>query len=127
VLWVKQVTEGDAYNMACNGKGPNCPEADGPDSTSARRRCSCRSAATGVRRRTEMDPGRGGGLIGLRIADGTRAWSAPPPVCGDRRPCSPAQSAAVTAIAGVVFFTSGYGSWGGAPGNVLLAFSVDGR
>jgi polyvinyl alcohol dehydrogenase (cytochrome) len=30
-------------------------------------------------------------------------WSAPPPGCKERRPCSPAQSAAVTAIPGVVF------------------------
>jgi polyvinyl alcohol dehydrogenase (cytochrome) len=28
---------------------------------------------------------------------------------------------------GVVVTTSGYGTWGGMRGNVLLAFSVDGR
>jgi len=28
---------------------------------------------------------------------------------------------------GMMFVPSGYGQWGGAPGNVLLAFSVDGR
>jgi len=104
-----------------------------------------------------------------------------PPGCGERPNCSPAQSAAVTVIPGVVFsgsvdshlraystkegkvlwdynavqdFTtvngvkanggsfdnggptivggmlytnSGYGQWGGMPGNVLLAFSVDGK
>jgi polyvinyl alcohol dehydrogenase (cytochrome) len=28
---------------------------------------------------------------------------------------------------GMVFVNSGYGSWGGQAGNMLLAFSVDGR
>ncbi len=28
---------------------------------------------------------------------------------------------------GMVFVPSGYASWGGSPGNVLLAFSVDGK
>jgi hypothetical protein len=27
----------------------------------------------------------------------------------------------------MLYATSGYGAWGGAPGNVLLAYSVDGR
>ena len=127
------------------------------------------------------DPLKGGGLFALRLANGEKAWSAAPPVCGDRKNCSPAQSAAVTAIAGVVFsgsvdghlraysaatgdvvwdvdtvreydtvngakarggsldgagpaiaggmlyVNSGYSQWGGMPGNVLLAFSVDGK
>jgi polyvinyl alcohol dehydrogenase (cytochrome) len=127
------------------------------------------------------DPKAGGGLFALNPATGEKVWSAPPAVCGDRPSCSPAQSAAVTAIPGVVFsgavdgrlraysatdgkvlwefdtaqeFTgvngvkgkggamdgpgptisggmlfvgSGYGVWGGLPGNVLLAFSVDGK
>ncbi len=30
-------------------------------------------------------------------------------------------------VDGVLFVNSGYGQWGGMPGNVLLAFSVDGR
>jgi polyvinyl alcohol dehydrogenase (cytochrome) len=28
---------------------------------------------------------------------------------------------------GVLYVNSGYGAWGGMPGNVLLAFSVDGK
>jgi polyvinyl alcohol dehydrogenase (cytochrome) len=32
-----------------------------------------------------------------------------------------------TIVEGMLYVNSGYGSWGGAPGNVLLAFSVDGR
>jgi polyvinyl alcohol dehydrogenase (cytochrome) len=129
----------------------------------------------------EIDPTRGGGLFAFRVDNGERVWMTPPPGCGDRRPCSPAQSAAVSAIEGAVFsgsvdghlraystaagkiiwdfdaaraFTtvngvaakggafdaagaviaggmlfagSGYAQWGGLPGNVLLAFSVDGR
>lgn len=131
-----------------------------------------------------LDLGRrvGGGLHALRLASGEPAWIAPPVlICGERRHCGPAQSAAVTAIPGVVFsgsmdghlrayaaatgavvwdedtardfvtvngvparggsmdvagpvvaggmlfVSSGYGLWGGMPGNVLLAYSVDGR
>jgi len=49
------------------------------------------------------DPKEGGGLTALRIRDGAKAWYAAPPPCGDKVGCSPAQSAAVTAIPGVVF------------------------
>lgn len=131
--------------------------------------------------RMAADPKVGGGLFALNPESGAKVWAAPPPVCGDRPSCSPAQSAAVSVIPGVVFsggvdgrlraystsdgkvvwefdtaqeFTtvngtkgkggamdgggpaiaggmlfvgSGYGIWGGLPGNVLLAFSVDGK
>ncbi len=131
--------------------------------------------------RLAADPNQGGGLFALRLATGEKIWSAKPAPCGDRKRCSPAQSAAVTAIPAVVFsgsvdghlraysaatgevvwdidtvreyetvngqkahggsldgggpviasamlyVNSGYGQWGGMPGNVLLAFSVDGR
>lgn len=50
-----------------------------------------------------LDPKTGGGLTALRVADGTEAWHAAPDPCGARPNCSPAQSAAVTAIPGVVF------------------------
>jgi polyvinyl alcohol dehydrogenase (cytochrome) len=130
---------------------------------------------------TNLDPKGGGGLFALRLSDGQRAWYAPPSDCGERKRCSPAQSAAVTAIPGIAFSgsldghlraystrdgsivwdfdtmreyntvngvaarggsldvsgpaiaggllvaTSGYAVHGGMPGNVLLAFSVDGR
>jgi polyvinyl alcohol dehydrogenase (cytochrome) len=120
-------------------------------------------------------------LFALKLATGEKVWTAPPPPCGDRKRCSPAQSAALTAIPGVIFsgsldghlrayaaatgavvwdadtardyetvngqkahggsldgpgatvaaamlyVNSGYGQWGGMPGNVLLAFSVDGK
>ena len=130
---------------------------------------------------TAADPRRGGGMFALRVDTGERVWYTPPPGCGDKPRCSPAQSAAVSAIPGVAFsgsvdghlrayaaatgavlwdvdtavayqtvngvpgrggslngpgpaiaggmlFTnSGYVNAGGMPGNVLLAFSVDGR
>lgn len=131
--------------------------------------------------RLELDPRQGGGLFALRLLDGTQVWSAEPEGCGERQHCSPAQSAAVSAIPGVVFsgsldghlraysadsgrllwdvdtvrayktvngqqarggsldiagpvisdgvlyVNSGYAQWGGLPGNVLLAFSVNGN
>ena len=130
---------------------------------------------------TDADPKAGGGMFALRVQDGKQAWHTPPPPCGQRARCSPAQSGAVTAIPGVafsgsvdghlraystadgkivwdfdtirnyetvngvpgrggaldgpgpaiagvmLFVPSGYGRWGGVPGNVLLAFSVDGK
>jgi polyvinyl alcohol dehydrogenase (cytochrome) len=126
-----------------------------------------------------LNPKAGGGLFAFNMATGKQVWHTPPPGCTDRPGCSPAQSAAVTAIPGVVFsgsldghlrayatgsgrivwdidtareyqtvngvkgnggsidgpgpvvvggmlFTnSGYRLFAGAPGNVLLAFSVE--
>jgi polyvinyl alcohol dehydrogenase (cytochrome) len=128
-----------------------------------------------------LDPQAGGGLFAVGLTKGEVAWHTPSPGCGERRPCSPAQSAAVTVIPGVVFSgssdghlraysvgdgkiiwdfdavrefktvngvearggsfdgpgaviaggmlyaDSGYGAMGGIPGNVLLAFSVEGK
>jgi polyvinyl alcohol dehydrogenase (cytochrome) len=128
-----------------------------------------------------LDSSVGGGIHALRLATGEKAWSVSPPGCGGQPYCSPAQSAAVSVIPGVVFSgsvdshlrayatkdgkvlwdynaaqdyptvngvkanggsfdnggptivggmlytNSGYGRWGGMPGNVLLAFSVDGN
>ena len=130
---------------------------------------------------TDADPKRGGGMFALRLTTGERVWHTPPAPCGSRPRCSPAQSAAVTAIPGVafsgsmdghlraystadgtilwdfdtartydavnghrawggsmdgagpvvaggtVFVNSGYTIGGGMSGNVLLAFTVDGR
>ena len=131
--------------------------------------------------KSELDPTQGGGLFALQLDTGNKVWIAVPPNCGERKNCSPAQSAAVIAIPGVVFsgsvdghfrayasatgdvirdydtareyggvngqklhggamdgggpavaggmiyVYSGYGQWGGMPGNALLAFSVDGK
>ncbi len=129
----------------------------------------------------QLDPHSGGGLFALRLGTGEIAWQTPHPGCNDKPGCSPAQSAAVTAIPGVIFsggldghlraysaqdghilwdvdtvmeyttvngvkahggsldgpgavvaggmlyVNSGYAFFGGMPGNVLLAFSVDGK
>jgi polyvinyl alcohol dehydrogenase (cytochrome) len=130
---------------------------------------------------TDADPKQGGGMFALRLSDGDRVWYQPPASCGSRPRCSPAQSAAVTAIPGVafsgsvdghmrayatadgtilwdvntidvyegvngvlgrggsldgpgpavaggmVYINSGYPTAGGTPGNVILAYSVDGK
>ena len=52
---------------------------------------------------TDADPKRGGGMFALRLSDGERVWYTPPPGCGDKPRCSPAQSAAVSALPGVAF------------------------
>jgi polyvinyl alcohol dehydrogenase (cytochrome) len=129
----------------------------------------------------QLDPKAGGGLFALNLETGEIVWHTPHPGCGKKPGCSPAQSAAVTAIPGVVFsggldghlraysgqdghivwdvdtevhfktvngvkahggsldgpgavvvggmlyVNSGYFFLGSAPGNVLLAFSVDGK
>jgi polyvinyl alcohol dehydrogenase (cytochrome) len=68
-----------------------------------------------------VDPAKGGGLTALAIADGARAWYAPPAKCpAEQAVCSPAQPAAVTAMPGAVF--------SGAVDGHLRAFSTaDGR
>ena len=129
---------------------------------------------------TDPDPKGGGGMFALRLDTGEQVWHTPPPPCGERKRCSPAQSAAVSAVPGVVFsgsvdghlrayattngaviwdvdtagpqkavnevparggslngpgpaiaggmlfVESGYAA-NGMPGNVLLAYSVDGK
>jgi polyvinyl alcohol dehydrogenase (cytochrome) len=247
VLWSRQFTVGDAYNIACESPDPtNCPHAKGPDldfGSSPMLRMlpngkrvllagqksgmlhavdpdnngailwqqrvgqggmlggiqwgpaadpdTIYVALSDVRVRVEDDPDHGvalaldakagGGLFAYRIENGERKWATPPPSCGERPHCSPAQSAAITVIPGVVFsgsvdghlraystqngrmvweydtardydtingvkarggaldgpgpvvaggmlyVYSSYGVWGGLPGNVLLAFSVDGK
>ena len=50
------------------------------------------------------DPKLGGGLFAIQLATGEKFWSVLPPESGCKTPrCSPAQSAAVTVIPGVVF------------------------
>jgi polyvinyl alcohol dehydrogenase (cytochrome) len=128
-----------------------------------------------------LDNKVGGGLHALNLETGDEMWRTPHPGCNDVPGCSPAQSAAVTVIPGIVFsggldshlraysaedghivwdvdtnleyrtvngaaahggsidgpgavvvggtlyVSSGYSIFGGLPGNVLLAYSVDGR
>jgi polyvinyl alcohol dehydrogenase (cytochrome) len=51
----------------------------------------------------KLDPDVGGGLYALKLETGEVVWHTPHPGCNDQPGCSPAQSAAVTAIPGVVF------------------------
>jgi polyvinyl alcohol dehydrogenase (cytochrome) len=255
LAWSRQITSGDAFNVACPAMGPNCPAARGPDfdfgssailvSLANGKRALIAGQKSGVVTAGDPDRGgailwqtrvghggalggvqwgsaadatkiyvavsdtslrvvpsgtrgaqtipsnpnmawlldgsRGGGLHALRLETGEEVWHTPHPGCGETPGCGRAQSAAVTAIPGVVFSagldghlraysaddgriiwdvdtkgehrtvngvaahggsidgpgvvvvggmlyaTSGYGSWGGAPGNVLLTYSVDGR
>jgi polyvinyl alcohol dehydrogenase (cytochrome) len=50
-----------------------------------------------------IDSQAGGGLSALRLETGEEVWRTPHPGCGEVPGCSPAQSAAVTAIPGLVF------------------------
>ncbi len=246
IVWSKQLTEADVFNMACIGPSKaSCPEKEGPDvdigaspilvNLTGGKRALLVSQKSGIAyaldpdRKGEIlwqmrvgrggalggiqwgsatdgknmyvalsdiafttmsfsaggklvvDPKAGGGLFALDIASGKKVWSSAPPQCGERANCSPAQSAAITAIPGSVFsgsvdghlraysardgsvlwdfdtgrefitvngvtakggsmdgpgptiaggilyLGSGYGAWGGLPGNVMLAFSVDGK
>ena len=64
--------------------------------------------------KVSLDPLHGGGLFALDLRDGKLLWQAPPVSCAGRERCSPAQTAAVTALPGVVF--------SGAMSGVMRAF-----
>jgi polyvinyl alcohol dehydrogenase (cytochrome) len=193
--WTRQVTSGDAYNVAC---GPparqNCPKANGPDfdfgssavlaNLPSGKRILIAGQKSGVV--TALDPdhggeivwqkrlGRGstlggvqwgvaaddsnvyvavsdpkvslatpgtpgaqslafnpnisllldskagGGLSALKLETGEEVWRTPHPGCGDLPGCSPAQSAAVTAIPGLVFS-------GGLDGRLRAYSAADGH
>ena len=68
--------------------------------------------------RFDLDPAEGGGLSALRVGDGGVAWHrAAKPCAAGKAGCSPAQSAAVTATAGVV--------WSGSMDGHLRAYSSE--
>lgn len=67
-----------------------------------------------------LDPSAGGGVTALRISDGSVEWHAEPPPCAGRANCSPAQSAAVTAIPGAVFA-------GSLDGHLRAYSAIDGK
>jgi polyvinyl alcohol dehydrogenase (cytochrome) len=67
----------------------------------------------------ELDPKIGGGLWALNLANGFVVWHTPHPGCA-KSGCSPAQSAAVTAIPGVIFS-------GGVDGHLRAYSAADGR
>jgi polyvinyl alcohol dehydrogenase (cytochrome) len=66
-------------------------------------------------------------LFAFDVATGKKVWEAKPPECGDRPNCSPAQSAAITAIPGAVFSGSADGhmrAYAAADGRVLWDFDT---
>jgi polyvinyl alcohol dehydrogenase (cytochrome) len=74
-----------------------------------------------------LDPTSGGGLFALDVATGAKVWEARPPGCGERLNCSPAQSAAVTAIPGAVFSGSADGhmrAYSAADGKIIWDFDT---
>jgi polyvinyl alcohol dehydrogenase (cytochrome) len=77
---------------------------------------------------TLPDPEAGGGLFALRLENGQQAWRAPARPCRRVR-CSPAQSAPVSAMPGVVFSGSVDGhlrAYSTSNGNVLWDFDTFG-
>ncbi|MBH5402198.1 PQQ-binding-like beta-propeller repeat protein [Bradyrhizobium sp. CNPSo 4010] len=67
----------------------------------------------------QLDSTQGGGLFGLDLASGKVVMEVAPVACGERPQCSPALSAAVSLIPGVVFS-------GGVSG-FLRAYATDGK
>jgi len=67
-----------------------------------------------------LDPQAGGGLFALNLATGERVWHMPNTGCNNQPGCSPAQSAAVTVIPGVVFS-------GSMDGHLRAYSTADGR
>jgi len=74
------------------------------------------------------DPNAGGGLFALRLSDGHQQWHVSPPPADCKVPrCSPSQSAAVSAIPGVIFSGSDDGhirAYSSANGEVLWDFDT---
>ncbi len=74
-----------------------------------------------------LDSTKGGGLFALSVKTGEILWNAPPSPCETRIRCSPAQSAAVTSIPGVVFSGSLNGhlrAYAAEDGKVLWEFDT---
>src|SRR6185437_10698827 len=96
LLWQARVGEGGALGGIQWGSATDCNNVYAAVS-------DVRLEPVGDPPRIGLDPAKGGGVTTFRIADGHLQWKTPAPACGERRPCSPAQSAAVTAIPGAVF------------------------
>jgi polyvinyl alcohol dehydrogenase (cytochrome) len=79
-------------------------------------------------RQYELNPNEGGGMFAFRADTGQKVWETPPPGCHDRRPCSPAQSAAVTAIPGAAFSGALDGhlrAYASANGKIIWDYDTD--
>jgi polyvinyl alcohol dehydrogenase (cytochrome) len=74
---------------------------------------------------SNADPKTGGGMFAFNLKTGERVWYTPPASCGTRARCSPAQSAAVSSVPGIVFSGSVDGHLRGystADGKVIFDF-----
>ena len=114
IVWQARVGKGGVnggvqWGMASDGQNVYAAVSD----VVRRRRTPTPSDPIAV----DLDPQQGGGLTALHLDDGKQVWHASPVPCGSRARCSPAQSAAVTALPGIVFS----GSWDGH----LRAFSAE--
>jgi len=184
ILWQTRIGKGGyeggiEFGMATDGKLLYAPLSDFRFTVAVNGEAGARATIMGIP--TTLDPSSGGGVFALDPATGKIVWHAPPADCHGVTTCSPAQTAAPTAIPGVVFSgaidghmraysvvdgkviwdvdtqktydtvdgveghggsidgpgpvvvdgilytNSGYGYVGEATGNVLLAYSVDGR
>ncbi len=194
LLWSRQMTANDAYNMSCSGGGQNCPESKGPDfdfgqppilaslpngaqelviaqksgvawgidpdqqgkvlwqtrvgkggslggsqwgsaaddhsmyvaisDIGFREAKDASGHSTG---KYEVDPEKGGGVFSLDLVTGKPNWSALPKACGEKKNCSPAQSAAVSAGPGAVFEGSMDGhlrAYASSSGDVIWDFDT---
>ena len=184
ILWQTRIGKGGyeggiEFGMATDGKLLYAPLSDFRFTVAINGEAGARATIMGVP--TTLDPTSGGGVFAIDPATGKIVWHAPAADCHGRTDCSPAQTAAPTAIPGVVFSgaidghmraysavdgkviwdvdtqqtydpvdgvpghggsidgpgpvvvdgilytNSGYGYVGEATGNVLLAYSVDGK
>ncbi len=116
IVWQTRVGRGGAnggvqWGMSFDGRNVYAAVSDG-----AGRRVPNENGGT----MRILDPAVGGGLTALKVSDGSKVWFAPAADCGTRPGCSPAQSAALTSLPGVVF--------SGTLGGLLRAHSTeDGR
>jgi polyvinyl alcohol dehydrogenase (cytochrome) len=113
IVWQARVGKGGAnggvqWGITYDGRNVYAAVSDG-----AGRRVPNESGGT----KRILDPAVGGGLTALKASDGSKVWFAPPPDCGTRPGCSPAQSAALTSLPGIVF--------SGTLGGILRAYSAE--
>ena len=116
ILWEARVGKGGIlggvqWGMASDGQQVYAAVSDVVRKTRA-------STAPDDVKTVSVDAIQGGGLTALRVTDGKKNWYVPGVPCPAYKPgCSPAQSAAVTAIPGAVF--------SGAFDGHLRAFSAE--
>ncbi len=118
VVWQTRVGRGSAnggvqWGMATDGEKIYAQVADAD-------RIQLANPGPGNPNAFILDPDHGGGLTALLAETGERVWFAAPAPCGPKAGCSPAQSAAVTAIPGVVFS-------GSVDGHIRAFNTADGR